>query len=205
MTGRGTAIPVFGVLAGVLALTLAGCSAAPSAPPQIPPTATTAPHEDSRITLPVTVGVAFHHPTLSDHTEYAVLFTVQQAMRSMVQAEYSNTGQDAELSQYWTGSAMTAVDTQIKQWIAKKQQPVGMIVLEDTSYASSRAGRDAAVSFCADWSHVVRGESRTHVVGAAVQSKGARPTYERLSLVRGSDKRWRVVSLNLTPDSIRCE
>lgn len=208
MKARGTAIPAFAVLAGVVGLTAGGCSAAPSAPPQIAPTtASAATHVDSRITLPVTVGVAFHHPGLADRTEYAVLFTVQQAMRSMVQAEYSLDGRDGELGQYWSGTALNAVGEQIKQWVASRQQPVGMIVLEDTRYSPNRAGRAATaagVSFCADWSHVVRGESRTHVVGAAVQAKGARPTYERLGLVRGTDRRWHVVTLNLAPNSPQC-
>jgi hypothetical protein len=204
MRSRGTAISAFALLAGAIALTASGCSAAPSAPPQIAPTATPAAHLDSRITLPVTVGVAFHHPELADRTEYAVLFTVQQAMRSMVQAEYSATGEDGELGQYWSGPALSAVQTQIKQWVAQKQQPVGMIVLEDTQYLANGAGRGAAVSFCADWSHVVRGESRTHVVGAAVQAKGAHPTYERLGLIRGKDRRWHVVTLDLTPNAPQC-
>lgn len=207
MRGRRTAISAFAVLAGVVGLTAVGCSASPSAPPQIPPTTSTAAaHVDSRITLPVTVGVAFHHPELADHTEYAVLFTVQQAMRSMVQAEYSANGQDGELSQYWSGPALNLVGAQIKQWVASKQQPVGMIVLEDTRYLPpNRTVRAASVSFCADWSHVVRGESRTHVVGAAVQAKGARPTYERLGVIRGTDRRWHVVTLYLTPNSPLCQ
>jgi hypothetical protein len=203
-TGRRIAAPAVAVLAGVLAFAAVGCSAAPTAPPQIPPTSNAAAHQDSRITLPVTVGVAFHHPALDDRTEYGVLFTVQQAMRSMVQAEYSANGQDGELSQYWSGSGMTAVDSQIRQWISKRQQPVGMIVLDDTQYTAADGGRPATVSFCADWSHVVRGESRTHVVGAAVQAKGTGPTFERLGVARSADKRWRVVSLSLTPNAHEC-
>lgn len=191
--------------AAALALFAAGCAAEPADPPQIPPTTTAAAvHQDARITLPVTVGIAFHHPNLSDRTEYEVLFTVQQAMRAMVQAEYSNTGTDSEVGQYWTGPGLSAVDVQIKQWIGQKQQPVGMIVLEDTRYTAAAAHRPAAVSFCADWSHVVRGETKTHVVGAAVQAKGAKPTYERLGLIRGTDKRWRVESLALSPNSSHC-
>jgi hypothetical protein len=60
------------------------------------------------------------------------------------------------------------------------------------------------VSFCADWSKVVRGETRTHVVGAAVQAKNAKPTYERLGLTHATDKRWRVNSLALSPNSPKC-
>jgi hypothetical protein len=193
-------------VAGAVAVFAAGCAAAPPDPPQIPPTTTAAAavHQDARITLPVTVGVAFNHPKLSDRTEYEVLFTVQQAMRAMVQAEYSTGGQDAELSQYWSGTGLTAVDGQIRQWIGQKQQPVGVIVLENTTYTPAAAHKPATVSFCADWSHVVRGETKTHVVGAAVQGKGAKPTYERLGLARAADKRYRVQSLQVSPNSPNC-
>ena len=203
--GRGyRAVLAAGALAVATSALLAGCAAAPADPPQIQPAAPAAEHQDARITLPVTVGVAFHHPNLSNHTEYAVLFTVQQAMRSMVQAEYSATGQDTELAQYWSGSGLTAAQTQIKQWVGHQQQPVGMIVLDDTKYTAASGKRPATVSFCADWSHVVRGESRTHVVGSAVQSKGARPAYEQLGVARGTDKHWRVSSLSITPNSSQC-
>jgi len=211
--------PAMAVTAGVLAVFAAGCAAAPAAPPQIPPTVgatvgatagatvsatAAAVHHDTRITLPVTVGLAFHHPALSDHTEYEVLFTVQQAMRAMVQAEYSTGARDSQLAQYWSGAGLTAVNAEIKQWTAHKQQPVGVIVLDDTGYTAASGHRAAAVGFCADWSDVVRGETRTHVVGTAVQAKGVRPTYERLALERAPDRRWRVVSVQLSPDSPRC-
>ena len=203
--GRGYAVVLAaGALAFGMSALVAGCASAPADPPQIPPAAPAAEHQDQRITLPVTVGVAFHHPTLSNRAEYAVLFTVQQAMRSMVQAEYSSSGQDTALSEYWTGTGLTGVQTEIKQWVAHQQQPVGVIVLENTKYTPASGTRPAKVSFCADWSHVVRGESRTHVVGAAVQSKGAHPTYEQLGVARGKDKHWRVSSLSLAPNSGKC-
>jgi hypothetical protein len=186
------------------ALAAAGCAKEPADPPQIQPTTVTAEHQDQRITLPVTVAVAFHHPVLATHTEYAVLFTVQQAMRSMVQAEYTGNGQDPQLAEYWTGSGLTSVTTQIKQWTGHQQQPVGTIVLENTQYSPVVGGRTANVSFCADWSHVVRGESRTHVVGAAVQTKAEHSSFERLGLTRQPDRRWKVSSLNVTPNAPQC-
>ncbi|HEX4789796.1 MAG TPA: hypothetical protein VH372_15105 [Actinospica sp.] len=196
---------VAALVVGAALAFVTGCAAAPAAPPQIPPTpGMVAVHQDTRITLPVTVGLAFHHPNLSDRTEYAVLFTVQQAMRSMVQAEYSTKGSDAELSQYWSGAGLSTVNAQINQWVKLKQQPVGVIVLEDTTYTAATGKRPAAVSFCADWSNVVRGQTRTHVVGSAVQAKNAKPTYERLGLSRAKDKRWRVNSLALSPNSPKC-
>jgi hypothetical protein len=200
--GRGCAAVL---VAGVLAATAAGCAKTPADPPLIEPATTTAAaHQDSRITLPVTVDVAFHHPNLSNHAEYVVLFTVQQAMRSMVQAEYSNDGQDAELAQYWTGDGLTAVQTQIREWTGHQQQPVGMIVLENTTYTPAAGNQPAKVGFCADWSHVVRGESRTHVVGSTVQSKGIHAAYEELGVARGADHHWRVESLSITPNSPKC-
>ncbi|HTJ72835.1 MAG TPA: hypothetical protein VL551_35185 [Actinospica sp.] len=191
--------------AGAMAALAAGCAQTPADPPLIQPTtAAVAAHQDQRITLPVTVAVAFHHPALADRTEYAALFTVQQAMRSMVQAEYTGSGQSPELAEYWTGSGLTTVTAQIRQWTAHQLQPVGTIVLEDTAYTPVKAGRSAKVSFCADWSHVVRGESRTHVVGTAVQAKNVRPTYEELGVSRQPDRRWKVDSLTVTPNAPRC-
>jgi hypothetical protein len=149
--------------------------------------------------------VAFHHPVLATHTEYAVLVTVQQAMRAMVQAEYqAPTAPDPELSEYWTGSGLSSVSTQIKQWTGHQQQPVGTIVLENTAYSPIKGGHAARVSFCADWSHVVRGESRTHVVGAAVQAKTAHASYEQLGLAKQADRRWKVNSLTVTPNAPQC-
>jgi hypothetical protein len=207
-TDRRYGYAVVAVAAGAFAACVAGCASAPAAPPLIPPTspaaAPAAAHQDSRITLPVTVGIAFHHPKLGDRTEYEVLFTVQQAMRSMVQAEYSADGRDAELTQYWSGAGLTAANAQIRQWVAAKQQPVGVIVLEDTRYTPAASRTSATVSLCADWSDVVRGESRTHVVGSAVQGKGTRPTYEKLSLTQAADQRWRVNAMTLTPNSPAC-
>ena len=204
--GRGYAVVLAaGVLVAAVSTLAAGCASTPADPPQIPPAAPAAEqHQDVRITLPVTVDVAFHHPTLANRTEYAVLFTVQQAMRSMVQAEYSSNGQDTELAEYWSGGGLTAVQSQIKDWISHQQQPVGTIVLDDTRYTPASGTRPASVSFCADWSHVVRGESRTHVVGSAVQSKGARPEYERLGVTRGTDRHWRVSSLSVKANSSKC-
>jgi hypothetical protein len=190
--------------AGAVAALSAACAQAPADPPLIQPTTATASHQDQRITLPVTVAVAFHHPVLADRTEYAVLFTVQQAMRSMVQAEYTGSGKSTELADYWTGPGLTEVSTQIKQWTGHQQQPVGTIVLETTQYTPAKGGRSAKVDFCADWSHVVRGESRTHVVGAAVQAKSVRSTYEQLGVARQSDRRWKVDSLTLTPNAPQC-
>jgi hypothetical protein len=195
----------FGVFAlGAVAALAAGCAQAPADPPQIQPTTATAQRQDQRITLPVTVAVAFHHPVLATRTEYAVLFTVQQAMRSMVQAEYAGNGQDPQLAEYWTGAGLSSVTAQIKQWTGHQQQPVGTIVLEDTQYSQAVGGHSAKVGFCADWSHVVRGESRTHVVGAAVQPKTAHSTYEQLGLTRQPDRRWKVSALTATPNAPQC-
>lgn len=201
-TGRRCA-GVFAAGVGV-ALLSSACAQTPADPPQIQPTTVTAVHEDQRITLPVTVAVAFHHPVLADRTEYAALFTVQQAMRSMVQAEYSSNGADTQLADYWSGAGLTTVQTQIKDWVSHQQQPVGVIVLDNTKYSPASGTRPATVTFCADWSHVVRGESRTHVVGSAVQSKGVHPTYEKLGVSRGKDKHWRVSSLSSAPNSSKC-
>jgi len=202
--------PLLAVVATASALVAAaGCASTPASPPPIPPPATAgataaAVHQDARITLPVTVGLAFHHPLLASRAEHEVLFTVQQAMRAMVQAEYTADGHDAELTQYWEGVGLAEATAQIRPWVANREQPVGVIVLSDTQYAAPSDHGPARVSFCADWSDVVRGDSRTHVVGAAVQPKSVHPSYEELGLRRSHDGRWRVVSLTVTPDSPHC-
>lgn len=207
MTTRGHGYAAALAAVVVVSVLVTGCAGEPAAPPQIPPTVTAAAnvhHQDARITLPVTVGIAFHHPTLANSAEYQVLFTVQQAMRAMVQAEYTSNGQDSELAQYWFGIGLTAVDTQVKQWISRQQQPVGVIVLENTNYTAQSAKNPAKVTLCADWSHVFRGDTRTHVVGPAVQPKGVKATYEQMDLARAADGRWRVNTLLLTPNSRLC-
>lgn len=208
-TRKRTSVPLLAAVATASALAAAaGCSSTPAAPPPIPPTTSGAPaaavHADARITLPVTVGLAFHHPLLADRGEHEVLFTVQEAMRAMVQAEYTPDGKDPELAQYWEGTGLAEASAQIRPWVAHREQPVGVIVLSDTRYTPPTRHAPATVSFCADWSDVVRGDSRTHVVGAAVQPKNMRPSYEQLALRRADDGRWRVVSLLVTPDSPRC-
>jgi hypothetical protein len=125
-------------------------------------------------------------------------------MRAMVQAEYTADGNDPELAQYWSGTGLAEASAQISPWVAHRQQPVGVIVLSGTRYTAPSAAGPATVSFCADWSDVVRGDSRTHVVGAAVQPRNTRAAYEQLGLTRAGDGRWRVVSLTVTPDSPRC-
>ena len=211
VTTRRPSLPLFAAVASASALAAAtGCSSAPATPPPIvaPTTAgatAAAVHEDARITLPVTVGLAFHHPGLANRGEHEVLFTVQEAMRAMVQAEYSAGGQDPELAQFWQGQGLTEATAQIEPWVQHSQQPVGVIVLSDTRYTPPATTHGPAeVSFCADWSDVVRGDSRTHVVGTAVQPKDTHPSYERLTLKRGTDGRWRVVAMSVTPDSAQC-
>lgn len=202
-------MPLLAVVATAFALAAAaGCSSSPASPPPIPPptvgATAAAVHQDARITLPVTVGLAFHHPMLASRAEHEVLFTVQQAMRAMVQAEYTSDGQDPELTQYWQGVGLAEATAQIRPWVAHREQPVGVIVLSDTQYTAPAGSGTAEVSFCADWSDVVRGDSRTHVVGAAVQPKSVHPSYEQLGLRRGYDGRWRVASLSVTADSAHC-
>ena len=51
---------------------------------------------------------------------------------------------------------------------------------------------------------MVRGESRTHVVGAAVQAKSVHSTYEQLGVTHQSDRRWKVGSLTLMPNAPQC-
>ncbi|WP_212530852.1 hypothetical protein [Actinospica durhamensis] len=212
MTTRRPGVPLLAAVAAASAVAAAaGCSSAPATPPPInAPTTSDATaatvHEDARITLPVTVGLAFHHPGLANRGEHEVLFTVQEAMRAMVQAEYTADGDDPELAQYWQGKGLAEASAQIAPWVAHRQQPVGVIVLSDTQYTAPAAHSHgpAKVSFCADWSDVVRGDSRTHVVGTAVQPKNTRSSYEQLSLSRGADGRWRVVSLAVTPNSPQC-
>lgn len=197
-----------GTAVGVTACALlGGCSSSPAPTPEltaVPGTAGAGPaYEDSRITLPETVDLSFHHPQVTGRTEHEVLFTVQQALRAQLHAEYS-TNTDPLLAVYWSGSALAAAHDEIAVWLTKGEQPVGVLVITDTAYTAPNSAGVAGVTYCASWSDVVAGKANTHVIGGAVQPTGSPGTYTTLTLTRAAGHRWQIMTLTATADSPRC-
>lgn len=186
----------------------AGCASAPRPTPDILPdinsTAVAAPL-DERITLPTTMGLAFNHPRPATQIEHQVLYTVQQSFRAQLHAEYGSGASDPLLPVYWSGSALAAIRSDVASWTAKHEQPVGVLVVSNTTYTQPDATGKATVSYCANWRHVVRGNATTHVVGSAVQKPGTPGTYTTLTLTRGSrDGRWQVSGIKQAEHSPKC-
>jgi hypothetical protein len=200
---------------------LAGCSSAPAPTPELngfaanpggglgkgsgsgPDGGPGPGYEDTRITLPETVDLSFHHPQRTDRTEHEVLFTVQQALRAQLHAEYSSYT-DPLLSVYWSGAALSSAQSEITTWLKKGEQPVGVLVITDTAYTAPTTAGVAAVTYCAGWSDVVTGQADTHVVGGAVQASGTPGTYTALTLSRADGHRWQVTTLTATANSSHC-
>ena len=193
--------------AGVAACALlAACSSAPAQAPELSGVGNAGAgpgYQDTRITLPETVDLSFHHPQTTDRIEHEVLFTVQQALRAQLHAEYG-TDNDPLLAVYWSGPALASARNAISGWIKKGEQPVGVLVVTSTDYTAPNTAGVAGVSYCASWADVVTGKSDTHVVGSAVQPNGTAGTYTTLSLTRADGHRWRVMSLNATAGSAHC-
>jgi hypothetical protein len=187
-------------------LALAACASAPSPTPDISPTAAVAPH-DERITLPQTMGLALRHPTPADRTEHQILYTVQQAIRSQLHAEYGPGAKDPLLTAYWSGDGLAAVQRDVTAWTKHGEQPVGVLVVSNVSYSPPGADGKATVSYCANWQNVNRGNAATHVVGAAVQQRGTAGTYTTLTFARNTGTRggrWKVTAMAESPKSPRC-
>jgi hypothetical protein len=191
---------------------LGGCASAPAPAPELTGLAGNAGvgpgYHDTRITLPETVSLSFHHPQQTGRTEHEVLFTVQQALRSQLYAEYSGSGPGNTplLATYWSGSALTAAQNEIAGWQKKHEQPVGVLVITDTSYTAPNASGTAQVSYCANWADVLAGNADTHVVGNAVQPSGTQGTYTTLTLTRTGTHghHWQVQNLAATANSAHC-
>jgi hypothetical protein len=181
----------------------AGCASAPRPTPDISPTAAAAPI-DERITLPTTMGLAFKHPLPSNKIEHQVLYTVQQSVRAQLHAEYGAGSNDPLLQVYWSGAALTAIRHDVSTWSAKHQQPVGVLVVSNTTYSPPNAAGKATVSFCTNWRHVMRGDEKTHVVGPAVQKANTPGTFTTLTLARAGDGRWKVSNMTETAHSPKC-
>lgn len=183
---------------------IAGCASEPRPTPDISPTAATAGQVDERITLPATVGLAFTHPPPSSRVEHQILYTVQQSVRAQLHAEYGSGASDPLLPVYWSGSALSAIKNNVTSWASEHEQPVGVIVVSNTTYTRPGTNGKATVSYCASWRHVVRGNARTHVVGPTVQKPGTPGTYTALTLARNTTGRWQVSGIRQTEHSPEC-
>jgi hypothetical protein len=198
---------VLGVIATGLGVGAAACAAAAAPIPEITPGGTPngpAAHSDTRITLPITMSLSFEHPTPTTRTEHEVLYTVQQALRAELHAEYGTGTDDPMLSQYWTDSGLTSAQSNVTAWVARDEQPVGVLVVTGTSYLAPDAAGTATVSFCVGWTDVLRGDTKTHLVSSPVQKPGTPGTFTVVSLNRAADHRWRAARRTETLRSARC-
>jgi hypothetical protein len=159
------------------------------------------------ITLPVTIGISFQHPTPADKTEQQILYTVQQAMSSLLHAEYGPGAADPLLAQYWSDGALNRAQEQAASWTTAYRQPVGVVALTRTNYTPPSAGPDgttATVSLCEGWQDVSEGNALTHVVEQPVQAPGTPGTFTVLTLTQTSDGYWTVSQEVQTARSLRC-
>jgi hypothetical protein len=191
------------VLALVAVGTAAGCASVPQPTPELSPTAAAA-LTDQRITLPTTMGLAFDHPRPGNRVEHQVLYTVQQSVRAQLHAEYGPGAADPLLSTYWSGDGLAAVRADVASWAKQDEQPVGVLVLSDMTYTPPDDSGHAAVSYCASWQNVVRGNATTHVVGSVVQKAGTPGTYTTLTVQRAGDGRWQVSKMAEAAHSSKC-
>jgi hypothetical protein len=182
---------------------VAGCASEPRPTPDLSPTATSV-ALDERITLPTTMGLAFVHPPPATRVEHQILYTVQQSVRAQLHADYGSGAADPLLPVYWSGSALTAIKGDVANWANNHEQPVGVLVVSNTTYSPPNAAGKATVSYCANWRHVVRGNARTHVVGSAVQKPGTPGTYTTLTLTRDAQSRWQVSGIKQAEHSPKC-
>jgi hypothetical protein len=193
--------------AALLLLTLlgavAGCSSAPRPTPDISPPVAAVPL-DERITLPPTMGLAFHHGPPGSRVEHQILYTVQQSIRAEFHAEYGSGPADPLLPVYWSGNALAMMRNDVAGWVSKHEQPVGVLVVSNTTYAPPNAAGAATVSYCANWWNVLRGDATTHLVGSAVQKPGTPGTFTTLTLSRGPNYRWQVSGIEEAERSPKC-
>jgi hypothetical protein len=150
------------------------------------------------------MGIAFHHPQPTTRVEHQVLYTVQQSFRAQFHAEYGTGPSDPLLPIYWSDSALAAIRHDVASWVSKHEQPVGVLVVSNTTYMPPNAVGKAYVSYCAGWWHVLRGNATTHVVGSAVQNPGTPGTFASLTLTRGTHERWQVSGIKQAGHSSKC-
>jgi hypothetical protein len=165
-------------------------------------------YQDTRITLPETVDLSFPRMQKTDRTEHEVLFTVQQALRAQLHAEYTaNTATDPLLAMYWSGSALASAQGEIAAWTKKGEQPVGMLVITNPAYTAPNPSGVAAVSYCASWADAptVTATASAPVVADPVQpTAAATGTFTTLSLTRTGGHRWQVMTLDSAAGSAHC-
>lgn len=182
---------------------VAGCSSAPQPTPEISPPVAAMPL-DERITLPPTMGLAFHHKLPGNRVEHQILYTVQQSIRAQLHADYGSGPADPLLPIYWSGSALATIRSHVTGWVSKHEQPVGVLVVSTTTYTPPDNSGTATVSYCANWRNVLRGNATTHVVGSAVQKPGTPGTFTTLTLTRGPNDRWQVSGIKEAEHSPKC-
>lgn len=161
------------------------------------------------ITLPVTIGISFQHPASVNQTEQQILYTVQQAMSSLLHAEYGPGAADPLLAEYWSDGALNRARAKAASWVTAYRQPVGVVALTHTNYTAPAAepnvnGSTATVSLCEGWQDVSEGNALTHVVEQPVQAPGTPGTFTVLTLTQSNGGFWTVSQDTQTARSLRC-
>lgn len=204
---------------GTMAL-LAGCTGAapatPAAAATVPRTGSPSPvpsssqlgptaHSDSRITLPTTMTLSFERPIGATRTEHEVLYTVQEALRAELEADYEDDAAGQVLAQFWSGPGLASARAAVASWTTRGEQPVGVLRITRTSYRAPDSTGAASVTYCAGWNDVLRGDARTHTLNSAVQRAGTAGVFTTMTLHRAApDHRWLVTRRTETIRSPRC-
>jgi hypothetical protein len=197
------------VMAGV-----SGCNTNPHAPDIAAPAGQPAPPGDQHhgkghqgIQLPSTLTVAYDHtPYIQDTIHHQVLWAASQAVKAEFEATYQKTSAATpDLARLWTGSGYSAAYVWAQSWIAQKIQPVGRVVISNTS-VDNLTSTQATVAYCQDMTMVKRGVVKTNQFEkGTVQAVGTNSDRVRLTLKpSGPGGTWQVSAIATEKSSPQC-
>jgi hypothetical protein len=158
-----------------------------------------------QVPLPMTVSVSFAYPKNITPTQHMLLATAEQALRAQLHAIYDANPDDPMLKRYWSGRAYDEIRGQVNQWVITGHVPFGVVVVTRTT-ATPGVGPVSAskVSYCVSLTRVVRGVTRTHVVGAPVEPPGTPGTRETLTVTRPAHHHWTASDIHDVVESKAC-
>jgi hypothetical protein len=107
------------------------------------------------------------------------------------------------LQRFWSGRAYGEIRGQIEQWVRMGQVPVGVVVVT-RAQVDVDAVPTSRVSYCVSLTHVLRGVTRTHMVGSPVQPPGTPGTRETLTVRRERRGTWQAVDIVDIAESADC-